>query len=128
MKKTIAIDLDGVLAEYHGWHGVTHIGDPIPGALEFVENLHKDYYICIHTTRGSVDVQAGWNVKTLYGILANWLNGHGFAWDNIHIGSGKPIASAYVDDRAVVCRPQQDGPTSFEKATSAIENLCAIEK
>lgn len=32
-KKTVAVDLDGVLADYStGWQGIEHIGDPIPGA------------------------------------------------------------------------------------------------
>lgn len=29
-EKWIGVDLDGTLAEYHGWHGPTDIGDPIP--------------------------------------------------------------------------------------------------
>lgn len=32
----IGVDLDGTLAEYHGWEGVTHIGKPIPAMLERV--------------------------------------------------------------------------------------------
>lgn len=33
----IAVDLDGTLAEYHGWKGVDHVGDPIPAMVERVK-------------------------------------------------------------------------------------------
>ncbi len=33
----IGVDLDGTLAEYHGWMGIDHIGDPIPAMLERVK-------------------------------------------------------------------------------------------
>ena len=29
-KGWIGVDLDGTLAEYHGWQGIEHIGEPIP--------------------------------------------------------------------------------------------------
>lgn len=33
----IGVDLDGTLAEYTGWKGETHIGDPIPRMLARVK-------------------------------------------------------------------------------------------
>ncbi len=33
----IGVDLDATLAEYHGWQGIEHIGDPIPAMLERVK-------------------------------------------------------------------------------------------
>jgi Rieske Fe-S protein len=33
----IGVDLDGTLAEYHGWQGVMHIGPPVPAMLERVK-------------------------------------------------------------------------------------------
>lgn len=33
----IGVDLDGTLAEYHGWKGPTHIGPPIPKMMARVE-------------------------------------------------------------------------------------------
>lgn len=32
----IGVDLDGTLAEYHGWEGHEHIGPPVPKMLERV--------------------------------------------------------------------------------------------
>lgn len=36
MSGWIGVDLDGTLAEYHGWSGENHIGDPIPAMVERV--------------------------------------------------------------------------------------------
>lgn len=36
-KGWIGVDLDGTLAEYHGWKGASHIGAPIPRMLERVK-------------------------------------------------------------------------------------------
>jgi hypothetical protein len=52
MKKTIAIDLDGVLAEYHGCQGPDHYDEPIPGVIEFLQDLiDADMQPVIFTTR-----------------------------------------------------------------------------
>ena len=53
-----------------------------------------------------------------------WLDQHGFAYKEIALAVGKPIASAYVDDRGVSCRPLDDGPRAFEKALAAVRRLC----
>lgn len=37
MNGWIGVDLDGTLAEYHGWVGATHIGKPIPKMVERVK-------------------------------------------------------------------------------------------
>jgi hypothetical protein len=38
----IGVDLDGTLAEYHGWQGDCHIGEPIPKMLERVKRWMDD--------------------------------------------------------------------------------------
>lgn len=38
----IGVDLDGTLAEYHGWQGAQHIGAPIPKMVERVKNWIAD--------------------------------------------------------------------------------------
>jgi len=35
----IGFDLDGTLAEYSGWKGVEHIGDPVPAMAERLRSL-----------------------------------------------------------------------------------------
>ena len=49
MKKTIMIDLDGVLDNYT--HYTEEIQDIKNGAREFIEQLSKDYELILFTTR-----------------------------------------------------------------------------
>lgn len=42
MNGWIAVDLDGVLAEYHGWQGEHHIGPPVPAMIERVKGWLAD--------------------------------------------------------------------------------------
>jgi len=87
--KTICVDFDGVLAEYIGWKGPDHLGDPMPGALGFLKQLCMlNYEIVIHTTRNPSGIIA-WTYK--YGV-----------GDLIHkITNRKVPAVAYIDDRAI---------------------------
>ncbi len=50
-KKTILIDLDGVLNQYNGVFNENIIPDIKEGAEDFIKNLNKDYNIKIFTTR-----------------------------------------------------------------------------
>ena len=116
MKKSVAVDVDGVLAQYDGWKGVEHIGDPIPGAVEFTKKLQEIARVVIFTTRVNADPKiSGRNesVEMLTQRVKLWLDAHGFAYDEIYVGQGKPLAAAYVDDRAVTCCPQ-DGASDCE--------------
>jgi hydroxymethylpyrimidine pyrophosphatase-like HAD family hydrolase len=96
-KKTIAIDVDGVIADYSkGWQGEDYIGDPLPGAKEFLERLHQaNWKIIIFTTRGNADMK-------------KYCEKHGLYYDEINQNSslqgrnpGKPIANLYLDDRGI---------------------------
>jgi len=97
-QKTICIDLDGTLAEYHGWTGAfAPIGEPLPGAWEFCRALRAaGWRIIIHTCRGDLDA------------VRDWLDANTIAYDGINAtdhnaegSSEKPIADVYLDDRAV---------------------------
>lgn len=95
--KTIAVDMDGVLSQYHGWEGDDKIGFPILGAREGMEELKKlDFHIVVHTTRGDAQVK-------------EWLGRFKVPYDEINVNSaisgqnrGKPVAAIYLDDRAIV--------------------------
>lgn len=41
-KGWIGVDLDGTLAQYDGWKGIEHIGDPVPKMLERVKAWISD--------------------------------------------------------------------------------------
>ncbi len=55
----IGVDLDGTLAEYHGWDGLTRIGDPIPLMLDRVKGwLEAGEDVRIFTARVCPDNRA----------------------------------------------------------------------
>jgi len=88
--KTICVDLDGVLAQYSGWKGPDHIGDPMPGAGDFLDWLNEQgYEIVVHSTRPP-DKVISWALK------------HGFCKGyKIRATNEKVPAMAYIDDRAM---------------------------
>lgn len=84
--KTVAIDFDGVLADYHGWKEKDVLDPPAPGALKFVKRaLAEGYRVVVHTTRRPSRIE-GW--------LAVW----GFP-PEITVTNDKPMAMVYIDDR-----------------------------
>lgn len=101
---TIAIDFDGVIHKYsRGWHDGTIYDDPMPGAIEGIKQLQKNYAVFVFTTRDATDV-------------ALWLNNHGVDavsdyhvttkdfWNNqqvVLVTNRKLAAVAYLDDRAI---------------------------
>lgn len=123
MKKTICVDLDGVLAKYEQWEGVENIGDPIPGAVEFTQKLAKFAKVVIHSSRCNLNANLGYTTQRLVEIVRTWLDKHGFAYDEIYAGVGKPLAAAYVDDRAVGCRPEKY-QGEFEWSLHLCQHLC----
>ncbi len=90
MPKTVAIDFDGVLAQYDGWKGEEHLGEPMAGAREFCQRvLDAGYRIAIHTTRKPLQVEEWWKEH------------HFPATKEVMIPlTTKPTAVVYIDDRA----------------------------
>ena len=137
MKKTVAVDLDGVLATYDGWKGIDNIGEPIVGAVQFTKDLSAFARVVIFTTRcktypptapgpKGMPEPCRDDVNALVQRVVEWLDRHGFAWHEVYCGQGKPFAAAYIDDRAVVCRPQavQDKAFEFHCAKEFVRQLC----
>ena len=121
-RPTIAVDLDGVLAQYNGWKGVEHIGPPIPGAGPFMERLMKLGKVMVYTTRtNTLNLKEGHNAGELVERVTNWLVTHNIPHDGIHHEGGKPLCAVIIDDRAVCCRPQANGPTQFDIAVAGAE-------
>jgi phosphoglycolate phosphatase-like HAD superfamily hydrolase len=130
MKQTVAIDLDGVLADYsQGFIEVEYIGDPMPGAVEFTQRLAQKYRILIYTSRCSEKMakRNGRSAEEVKAIVEKWLDKNGFAYSEVYTGNGKPIASAYVDDRAVAV-PMNPSPADFEEAVTKVERFCKKHK
>jgi hypothetical protein len=103
--KTIAVDLDGTLAEYSGWKSVSDIGKPIESTVKKLEaEKKKGTRIIIHTARLSDpnNTQHGskmWGMTLDY--IRKWLFKNNIPYNSVWEGEGKPRADEYWDDRAV---------------------------
>jgi adenylylsulfate kinase len=94
-EQTIAVDFDGVVAEYDGWKGATVLGSPRKDVLRVLHTLRSEgWKIIIHTTRSASEISA-------YLVL------HNIPHDEINQNSSyqnagpKPVATVYWDDRAL---------------------------
>ena len=87
MNGWIGVDLDGTLAEYHGWVNEEHIGEPVPAMAERVRQwLAEGVDVRIFTARvdgGTVALSmgnpAGENfreVERIRGIIQDWTEKH----------------------------------------------------
>lgn len=104
---TVAVDFDGVLHSHTSpWINAETIPDPpVPGAIEWLNAITKDFDIIIHTTRG----------EHLAGQVAvcEWLRLHGFDTAQLkRVTNIKPPALIYLDDRAY----RFEGPGTFPTA------------
>jgi hypothetical protein len=126
-KPRVCVDLDGVLAAYNGWEGPDVIGPPLPGAKEFALSLAEFADIVVFTSRCSLD-QGGEAPRQpvspakLRLRVIEWLEKFNFPYADVYTGQGKPRAAAFIDDRAVACRPQTDA-AAFPEALSRARSL-----
>lgn len=137
MKKTVCVDLDGVLADYSkGFRGLNIIGDPLPGARDFMVSLKESYRVVVYTTRcktfpegapgpeGQPEVNRS-SQEVIVKFVTDWLQKWDIPHDEVYAGQGKPFAIAYVDDRAVSCEPMLNDPEAeFSSALTRIKRLC----
>jgi hypothetical protein len=92
---TLAIDFDGVVHGYsRGWVDGSIYDPPVHGAREALLRLNAaGYRLVLHTTRvRDVDQAAA--------VLA-WLEGNGLDGLFAEVTDRKPLAAAYIDDRAI---------------------------
>jgi hypothetical protein len=94
-RRTIAVDFDGVIAEYDGYKGPGVLGEPRQDVVEAMRELRSDgWKIVVHTTRGEQEI-------------TGYLTQHTIPFDEINQNSDyetagpKPVADLYWDDRAV---------------------------
>ena len=97
MKKAICFDFDGVIHKYSkGWCNGEIYDEPVEGVRDFINNLKKDYYIIISSAR----INDGYlEPHEVVNQMYNWLKKHDIYFDKIT--GKKPIAEAYIDDRAI---------------------------
>lgn len=88
MKKTILVDLDGVLNVYSGNYVENYIPAPANGVTDFLDTLSKNYKIVIFTTRD-------------YYITKNWLKENNLDKYISEITNIKKPCFLYIDDRTI---------------------------
>lgn len=92
-KGWIGIDLDGTLAEYHGWKGYDYIGAPIKPMVQKVHDLiAKGYEVRIFTARAAR--------KEAHPPIRAWLKEHGLPPLKITCCKDPDLLQIW-DDRAV---------------------------
>jgi hypothetical protein len=113
--KTVAIDFDGVLHSYDsGWVGRIPTDPPIEGAQEFICLLiERNAKPVIHSTRAAES--AG------YAGILSWLRKHNFP--PVEVTAQKPVAVAYIDDRAVTFRRTASGRGNWAACLEQVEEL-----
>ena len=72
----VGVDLDGTLAEYHGWKGYDHIGEPVQPMLERVKGWLESgkYEVQIVTARVSSD--SGRDAEVARKAIEKWCEKH----------------------------------------------------
>ena len=103
-RKTILIDLDGVLNEYTGGFDKDYIPPIKDGAKEFLENLSEKFDIKIFTTRNKI-------------LATKWLINNSIDQFVADITNVKDLAWLYIDDRCI----NFDG--NFENLSNNINNF-----
>lgn len=98
----IGVDLDGTLAEYHGWAGIEHIGEPVPAMMERVKRwLEERREVRIFTARCQTP-------EAVPHIEA-WLTLHGLG--HLSITNVKDFGMIELwDDRCVQVEPNTGRP------------------
>lgn len=116
----VGVDLDGTLAEYHGWRGVDDIGPPIPATVEHVkELLRAGVEVRIFTAR----VQEG-----DYAIACIQ------AWCEEHLGVVLPVTNVKdfgmvyaLDDRIVTVEFNTGRPLAPMPTLASIRNHWSVK-
>jgi hydroxymethylpyrimidine pyrophosphatase-like HAD family hydrolase len=94
-QRTLAVDFDGVIADYDGWRGPGVLGEPRGDVVEALRRLRGEgWKIVVHTTRGAEEVE---DYLARYRIPHDEINHN----SDYQTKGPKPVADVYWDDRAV---------------------------
>ncbi len=97
----IGVDLDGTLAQYTHWQGVTHIGEPVPAMMDRVKNwLAKGKTVKILTARANPTNRTPEDAQQAVDAITKWCIKHtGHA---LEVTCSKDLCMAELwDDRCV---------------------------
>lgn len=109
--KIIAIDFHGVMEKYLGWAGEKFLGGPNEGLIDFMkEMIYNGYSFVVYST-AEISIIKKWVNQEIPNVevelnpikwkLKNPKDRYRKLYDFIEYSSTKPIASVYLDDRAV---------------------------
>ena len=103
-EKTLAIDFDGTICKEQSFKDGEIWQEPNEGAVEVITKLKSQgWKIIVFTCRA----RPQWdNYPAGIDQVSNWLIKHNIPFDEIT--SNKPIARAYIDDRAIRFTNWQD--------------------
>jgi hypothetical protein len=109
----VGFDLDGVLAEYSGWKGPDHIGEPIAPMIDLVKQyLAAGMEVKIVTARVAVEFELNNGSATQEIEAADLARATIVAWCEKHIGQVLPVTAvkdlsmiALYDDRCIQVEP-----------------------
>ena len=97
--KNLSIDFDGVIHNFNkGYHDGTCYGSPLPGALEAIEALSKDFSIIIFTAKAKPSRPLV-NGKTGTELVREWLEKYDVMQYVKEITAEKPRSQVYIDDK-----------------------------
>lgn len=113
--KNIAIDFDGVIHDFsNGWHDGTCYGKPLPGSLQAIRDLSKDFNIIIFTAKVKPSRPLV-NGKTGTELVTEWLDQYGILEHVTEITCEKPRAQIYIDDKGYHFQNWEDTLTALKK-------------
>lgn len=102
LKNTIALDFDGVIHKNSkGFFDGTIYDVPIPGTKEALELLSKKFPRIIIFTCKALEKRPLINRKTGIELVWEWLKKYELYQYIYDVTIEKPVAAAYVDDKAV---------------------------
>jgi hypothetical protein len=113
-KRRVAVDFDGVIHAYsRGWADGSIYDGPVPGAMQALAELQGlGLEVVVYTSRHTADI-------------ADWISAQA-AYARVNLGpieitNLKPIASVYIDDRAVRF-------TDWERALATTAYLLGLDR
>jgi hypothetical protein len=85
--------------------------------------LAEKYFVLVHTARiANENVKTEDHIQRVKNMVIKWLVENDIPYGDVYTGRGKPLATAFIDDRAVSCRPQQDA-SAFAEALRELKGL-----
>jgi 5'(3')-deoxyribonucleotidase len=104
MRKTVAIDFDGVIHAYtRGWADGSVYDPPMPGAFDAIRRLMRTFSVCVFSCRDPEQIR-NWVLEKAPDVCPfvmhpaqRFCNYEG----KLGITGLKPVADVYIDDGAI---------------------------